>query len=58
MKNERTPRTLADCSWQTGYASAQFHREPAPLSQRIYGVLLAVAIGIFAALLLVHELSK
>ena len=26
MRNERAPRTLADCSWQTGYASAEFRR--------------------------------
>ena len=23
MKNERTPRTLADCQWVTGYSSAR-----------------------------------
>jgi len=29
-----------------------------PTAHRVYGVLLAVAIGIFAALLIVHELAK
>ena len=58
MKNERTPRTLADCSWQTGYASAPLRRMPISQANRIYGVLLAVAIAVFAALLAVHELAK
>ena len=56
-RNERTPRTLADCSWQTGYASAQLPRDPVPAIERIAGVLLAVAIGVFAALLLAHGLN-
>lgn len=53
-RNERTPRTLSDCSWHTGYASAQLHRDPIPATERAAGVLLAVVIGVLLAVSLVH----
>ena len=57
MKNERTPRTLADASFQTGYAQAAM-QTLMPTTNRIAGVLLAVALGVFAALFLLHYAAK
>jgi hypothetical protein len=51
----RYPRTLAD-AWPREHA-APIRHYPGRFN-RIYGVLLTVAIGVFAALLAVHELSK
>lgn len=45
----RTPRTLAECRFSTGYPSAQI-----PRSDRILGRILAFFIGIFTALALAH----
>jgi hypothetical protein len=53
-----TPRTLAECRFTTGYASAQHPRRPVPISERIYGVLLATVIGILGAAALVHGLAS
>jgi hypothetical protein len=49
MKNERTPRTLADCQWRTGYQSAN----PQPRSNWA-GWWLAVVIGVSLALVLAY----
>ena len=57
MKNERTPRTLADASFQTGYAQAAM-QTLVPTTNRIAGVLLAVALGVFAAVFLIHYAAK
>jgi hypothetical protein len=51
----RYPRTLAD-AWPREHA-APIRRYPGR-TNRIYGVLLACALGLFLALLLVHELAK
>jgi hypothetical protein len=40
-----TLRTLSECRFTTGYASAQHPRRPVPLSERIYGYLLAAGIA-------------
>jgi hypothetical protein len=48
VKNERTPRTLADCQWLTGYQSAN----PAPRPWG--GWWLAVVIGVSLALVLAY----
>lgn len=56
MKNERTPRTLSECSFVTGYPVA--HRRHISLRDRIGGVLLAVAMFAALALLLFINLSK
>ena len=53
-----TPRTLSECRFTTGYASAPHPRRPVPLSERIYGVLLAVIIGVLGAAALVHGLAS
>lgn len=42
MKNIRTPRTLAESSFETGYSSVQF----IPRRDRIAGYILAVCIGV------------
>ena len=52
MKNLTTPRTLAECQWTSGYPQAQISRR-----DRIGGRLLAVAMGLAAAVLIVWELS-
>jgi hypothetical protein len=52
MKNERTPRTLAETTFQTGYQSANVSRP-----DRVYGHILAVGIGIALGLLLVKGLT-
>ena len=51
-RNERTPRTLAECQWITSYPQARISRR-----DRIGGVLLAVAMGVVGAVLIVLELS-
>lgn len=38
MRNERTPRTLADCSWQTGYPTA---------TRRATGAIADYALAVF-----------
>lgn len=48
MKNTRTPRTLSDCQFVTGYQSAQ------PQPSRLADWLLATLIGAGLALALVH----
>ena len=53
--SRRYPRTLAD-AWPREHASPVQHY-PGCVN-RIYGVLLAIALGLFFALLLVHELAK
>ena len=52
MRNERTPRTLAECQWVSGYARAHI-----PQSDRIAGRLLAIAIGLASGAMLVHYLG-
>lgn len=49
MRNERTPRTLSECVFVTGYTSASLHRP-----SRWAGWWLAVAIGIALALVLAY----
>ena len=48
----RTPRTLSECRFVAGYPSA--YPQPIPRGERIAGVLVAMLIGIFGALALVH----
>ena len=50
MRNYRTPRTMAECSWQQGYPSVQI----TPRSERFAGVILAVVIGVVLAALWAH----
>lgn len=45
MKNLRTPRTLADSSFETGYSTLQ-RIDVAMLINRAAGIALAVVIGI------------
>ena len=53
MKNINTPRTLSECEFVTGYASASplAHREPT--WEKLAGVALAVAIGVGLAAVMV-----
>ena len=53
MKNITTPRTLADCSFVQGYSTMPI-KAPVSRSERVYGALLAVVIGVAVAMLLVH----
>lgn len=50
MKNQNTPRTLAECDFTTGYRSAQLGPEPA--WEVVAGYALAIAIGIALACVL------
>ena len=52
MKPNATPRTLADCSFTTGYSSASMSRTSLP------DLLLAVAIGIALGALLFFGLAS
>ena len=58
MTTRRHPRTLAEAFGP--YTTGPVHPmpQPVPTANRIAGVLLAFCIGIFAALLIVHELAK
>jgi hypothetical protein len=51
MKNYRTPRTLADSIFVSGYRSVD--RTPTSRRERIADVLLAVSIGVALAVALV-----
>ena len=48
-RNERTPRTLADCQWRTGYRCAEVQQP-----SRWPSIALAVFIGASLALTLVY----
>lgn len=48
MSHYQTPRTLADCTFEVGYASS---REP--IVESVAGYILALAIGVGMACLLV-----
>lgn len=50
MKNIRTPRTLADSTFECGYTSARLQNRRITLGD----VLLAVAIGVALAFVLVY----
>lgn len=50
MKNLRTPRTLADSSFETGYSAAQI----APRRDRVAGYVLAVVIGVALTLTVIY----
>lgn len=52
MRNERTPRTLAESSFVTGYQRAHI-----PQTDRIAGWLLAIAIGIVCCAMAIHYLG-
>lgn len=52
MRNERTPRTLAESSFVTGYQSAHISR-----ADRIAGRLLAIAIGLASGAMAIHYLG-
>lgn len=43
MKNVTTPRTLADCSFTTGYSSASYSDDAARREQRAHFVMYALA---------------
>ena len=49
----RTPRTLAECRFTSGHAIAHLPQQ-ATRTERIAGVLVAVAVGVLGALALVH----
>ena len=53
MKNCVTPRTLSECQFVTGYSTLPI-KAAVSRSERAYGVILAVVIGIALALLAVH----
>lgn len=53
MRNERTPRTLAESSFVTGYQQ----RAHIPQYDRLAGRLLGIAIGIASGAMLVHYLG-
>lgn len=48
MKNERTPRTLADCEFKIGYRQSRL--------EKTADVLFAVLIGVVLAVLLAYHL--
>lgn len=50
MKNIRTPRTLADSSFETGYSTVQF----VPRRDRVAGYILAVVIGVTLTLTVIY----
>lgn len=50
MKNIRTPRTLADSTFETGYSAATFVSR----RDRFAGYVLAAAIGVALTLVLVY----
>lgn len=50
MKNLRTPRTLADSSFETGYSAATFPNR----RDRVAGYVLAVVIGVALTLTIVY----
>lgn len=50
LSHYQTPRTLADCSFDVGHASA---RSREPMIESVAGFLLAIAIGVGMACLLV-----
>ncbi len=52
MKNERTPRCLADATFTSGYRSVE--RDPVPPFDRWAGRLLAVLIGIGIAVVAMY----
>lgn len=52
MRNERAPRTLADCSWTTGYTSANPRPRQWPRDWKSYA--LAVAVGVALALTIAY----
>lgn len=52
----RASRTAADPVREA--CAIEGRTRPVPLASRVYGVLLACVLGLFAALLIVHELSK
>ena len=52
MRNERTARTLAETTFTSGYQSVNVSR-----TDRVYGYILAVGIGIALGMLLVGALS-
>jgi hypothetical protein len=53
MKNTKTPRTMADCSFVQGYASIKPMATREPIWERLAGYVLAFAIGCALAGLLV-----
>jgi len=53
MRNERTPRTLAEATFTTGYQD-----KPIPRNDKVAGVVMAFVVGILSALLLVHGLAS
>lgn len=58
MTTRRHPRTLAEAFGP--YTTGPVHPmpQPVPTAHRVYGVLLAVALGVFFALFLVHYAAK
>lgn len=47
MRNERTPRTLAECSFTTGYSRAEIRRSAVTWER----VMLVLAIGVVGAMI-------
>jgi hypothetical protein len=56
MRNERTPRTLAETSFTTGYSRAEF-AAPLPWTERLLGVAMALVIAAAAVALVLQELG-
>ena len=48
----RTPRTLAECRFTTGYGIAS--PAPVPRLERVLGVVVALVVGVLGALAIVH----
>ena len=56
MNTHRHPRTMQQAFGP--YTSHELRPMRQPAANRVYSALLAVCIGILAALLIVHELAK
>lgn len=53
-RNERTPRTLADCVWHCGYRSAR--PEPARSGNPLLNWGLAIAVGVALGTLIARSI--
>ena len=44
MKNNTTPRTLAECEFTTGYASASYREDAARIERRAHAAMYLLAV--------------
>jgi hypothetical protein len=56
MKNDRTPRTLAEATFTTGYASADYAADAARIERRAHAAMY-VLVAVFAAVSLAFYLT-